>query len=412
MKLQFLWDEEKTRKLFRIHLYQLLAAGIAGTVYGFLLPANHIFRWWIILTPGAIIPVCFVCLFIIRQSGQGLKFLLFTVLSSGMAVIFMAVTGGFTSVAQLGPFALLLVTTYQLGSDATVVLGVFSIVSFIALQVWLMVTNTTPNNFLNFLLYTMIYTAAFLNERNAGREVSLQLEARKRLEEIDGLKNQFMVLASHYLRTPLTIIKGFTARLEETPLQPEQKEYVGFIRGGSKDLETFTEKILLISSIERGKAKIVPIPTDLNELLTATIAGFEQSASKNKITLTYLGPQEPLPKLLLDRVGMRETFVILVDNAIRFNKPGGSVTVALKKTDHTASVTIADTGEGISKEHLKTLYMPFSHGGIEKTIAYHKAGIGISLYLAKLIIEAHGGSIHVVSTEGEGSTFVITLPVP
>lgn len=241
----------------------------------------------------------------------------------------------------------------------------------------------------------------------------MQFEAKRKLEEIDDVKNQFMALASHYLRTPLTIIKGFALELEETGLQKEQEKYLVHIRSSAKDLETLIEKILLISTIQQGKVRIAPMFTDLESIVSSVVSGFLPTASERQVKLLYIPPSIPLPLVEVDRVSMREVIVELVDNAVKFNKTGGAVTVSAVLQGPNIVITIADTGQGISKERVKTLFTPLTRGtSLKQTVAYGKGeGIGLSLYLAKLITKTHHGNLALSSAEEEGATFTITLPI-
>ena len=248
-------------------------------------------------------------------------------------------------------------------------------------------------------------------ENNIGRELSLQFEAKKKLEQIDDLKNQFISLISPYLRTPMTSIKGCISEMEETPLSRPQKQDLRNLGMVTNGLENTIEKLLIISSIQRGHATVTLVPTDLNPLISEVVRVYQPIASSAKVTMEYQPLTMQPVKFSLDPLKMREVMISLIDNAVKYNQPGGFVKISVNSTIDKIQIQVTDSGQGVKKDHLSTLFSTFNIGGMDKVLHFDKQDMGLSLYLAKLIIEAHKGKIQVQSTEGQGAVFTVSLPI-
>lgn len=410
MKLEFLWDEEKTRKLFKTHLILFLIGGMVASIYAFILPPDIPYRPVVLLIPTTFTLSCLLYLLFLSRPNPGIRFLLFTLEAQLAAAVFMAVTGGFLGIVEFAPYMFLLFAVFELGAQATLILGTFSILTFIGVLYWNLGSGEV-NILQDFFYYIGSYILIVMIEHNIGKELSLQFEAKKKLEQIDDLKNQFIMLTSHYLRTPLTVIKGFVSQQEQLDLDQGQRAGLLQVSANVHSLESLIEKLLTISSIEKGQAKISLLPSNLNTLLATVISELDPQAKQQKINIFYQPSPQPIPQFLFDPVKLKEVLASLVDNAIKYNKPEGSVTISTFIREKLAIIQITDTGQGIKKDYLEHLFSPFYRGSSEATLDFSKPGMGLSLYLAKLIVEAHGGKIDVQTTEGVGSTFTIALPL-
>ena len=407
--MQFLWDEEKTRKLFRSHLILFFVGGAVASIYTIFLPKNTPYYSLIVAIPVIFTASCPLYFLFLNRPNPGIRFLLFNLEAQLAASLFMALTGGFLGIVQFAPYMFLLFSVFQLGASATVILGIFAILTFIGVFLWSAVFQPTSNLLQEFLYYTISYGLIVLVERNIGNEISLQFEAKKRLEHVDDLKNQFITITSHYLRTPLAVIKGFVADLKTNPLPESEKKDVDAIELNTKRLEYLIEKFLTISLIEKGKIKLLKETADIDGLISSVIEEFQPFTKEKAITLSYKGI--PGLQASVDQSRLKEILASLLDNAIKFNSQNGQVTVSLVKNDTTIQIIVSDTGQGIPKDRLETLFSMFNRGGMDKTLQFDKEGMGINLYLSKLIIEAHNGTIAVASEEGKGTMFTITIPL-
>jgi len=409
MKLPFLWDEEKTRKLFQTHLILFFIGGIVAIAYTFLLPINTPYRLIINAVPILFTISCLIFFFTMHLPNPGIRLLIFTLIAQTAASVFMAVTGGFLGIVQFAPIMFLLFTLFELGPEATVILGIYSIFTFFGILIWTTLFSPEPNGLQHFLYFTISYALILYVERNIGKEISIQIEAKKQLQKIDDLKNQFMALTSHHLRTPLSIIKGYLSVLEKELESSQQKEDLNKVKVGTEQLEHVMAKFLVISSISGGETK-VSIPSDLNKLLFQIVEGFKVYAEREQVALSYQPSAQPII-IKMDPVRLNEAIAGLLENAIKFNKPLGKVIVSAEVDQKWVKISVVDNGIGIKQENLETIFSAFNRGDISQTLEFNKPGIGLGLYLAKLIVEAHHGKIEASSKLGEGSTFTITLPI-
>src|SRR3989338_5402719 len=248
--------------------------------------------------------------------------------------------------------------------------------------------------------------------RREVKKITLDLEIMKRdLQRLDAAKSDFISIASHQLRTPLSTIKGYISMIQEgtfgqlpTKLQdPLYKVYVS-----NERLITLVSDLLDLSRMERGKMRYDFIPIRLGDIAEGVVNDFKIVAkSKNmsfdfkRITTNDLVWGDP------DK--LRQVILNLVDNAFKYT-PSGSVTVSLVGGDKNVQISVADTGLGLDAEELRALFQKFSRGRDQGRS--HTEGRGLGLYVARLIAEAHRGALTVSSSgKWKGSTFSFTLPV-
>jgi two-component system, OmpR family, phosphate regulon sensor histidine kinase PhoR len=412
MKLSFLWDEEKTRKLFRTHLVLFSIGAFVGLFYSIFTAFDPALKPIIVAVPTIFVVTIPFYILTLNRPNPGVRFFIFSLQSQLAASVFMAVTGGFLGIVQFAPYMFLVFTLFELGSSAASLLGIFSCLTFVAIFIWTSVLSPQPNALQDFLYYGVSYGLIVAVARNLGNEISIQVDAKNRLEEVDDLKNQFITLTSHYLRTPLTVIKGLTGELNKQtlPTDPQRKNIEG-IETNVNELETLIEKFITISTIEKGKARIAPQTKDFGAFIKDTIAQIEPKARLQGVSIVATVPTTPI-NYTFDPYKLKDAVLVILDNAIKFNKPGGQVKVFVVSEQKDVKLIITDTGIGMKPEKIKDLFTSFNKGSITEALTTGKhGGIGIGLYLAKLIIDAHDGKIDVVSTVGQGSTFTITLPI-
>lgn len=410
MKLEFLWDEEKIRQLHKFQLLTYFLATIFALIYGISLPAGVGGKEATILIPAIAVPIFLFNYLSLPQPHQGVRSLFTTIFAQIAASIYMASTEGFSSVIQFAPYVFLFTTVFQLGSTAALILAAVSVMSFLYVLFAQLILNPLPTTIPNGIFYIATYILATMIIKNVGHEISLQFQARRKLEQVDDLKNQFITLTSHYLRTPLTVTKSLLSKLNFLVTDQTQNHLIKEIKTSVGNLDFIVEKFLLISSIEKGLINISPALGDINQLIISAVDEYKAKALEQKINLIYQPPTIPVEKFKFDSLKIKEVLLSLIDNGIKFNKPGGKVTVVLTSQMGKIRVDVADNGIGISKDHLETLFSVFNRGKMENTLTFNRPGMGLSLYLVKLIVEAHEGKIEASSKEGTGSTFSIVLP--
>ena len=226
--------------------------------------------------------------------------------------------------------------------------------------------------------------------------------------EVNESKNEFVTIASHYLRTPLTSIKGYLDLLSNERLSSKtQKEYLSRVINEQKKLSTLVEDLISISALEQGRLKLFKTNASLNSIVKKVAEDFATMIREKKLSLKLELPDEDI-ETSADAQKLTHAVSNLVDNAVKFTSVG-SITLSLKKLADKIGISVTDTGIGIEEEQKASLFQKFHRGTEIKTFNY--AGSGLGLYITKLIVDAHGGDILVTSKIGKGSTFCIRLPV-
>ncbi|MCL5411523.1 MAG: HAMP domain-containing histidine kinase [Patescibacteria group bacterium] len=243
-----------------------------------------------------------------------------------------------------------------------------------------------------------------------GRNLQKDIED---LEKLDKLKDEFIAIASHNLRTPLTAIAGyldFFLKRKTGRLNKEQQQYLVNIKENTDSLSELVEDLLSVVHFESGEKGLLRGPTELPALIEAVVKDYQPLALKKGISLTFVSSHVEMPKLKIDTMKIREAVKNLVDNAIKFTSPpAGNIEVGLNLKGKEVVVFVKDNGIGIGKEELKDLFQKFHRG--TSVLDYNYVGEGLGLYVAKLIVTAHGGRIWVESALNKGSTFSLSLPL-
>jgi signal transduction histidine kinase len=250
-----------------------------------------------------------------------------------------------------------------------------------------------------------------VEQREKLEKLAVELEAaNERLRQLDEAKSEFLSIASHQLRTPLTSIKGLLSMLLEEfwgPLNDEQKKYLTQTTQSSDRLLHLIEDLLNISRIEAGRMQFDFKPLNLQELAIDVMKEMEPQAIDKKLYLKVEESDQELPLVKADSLKIRQVIQNLTDNSIKYTEKGGSI-IRLLRQDNEILFSINDTGIGLPPgQHL---FEKFERG--QKATNQHTEGTGLGLYLADKIIKAHGGKIWAESEgEGKGSKFCFTLPI-
>ncbi len=243
------------------------------------------------------------------------------------------------------------------------------------------------------------------------QQVLLQLKkANTRLKELDTTKDEFISMASHQLRTPLTTIKGYLSMVLEGDVGPVTKDEKKMIQQAFDSAERMVfliADLLNISRLQSGKFVIENKPTDLAKIVETEVNQLQETAKNHHLTLSYRKPEE-FPSLNIDENKMRQVIMNFMDNAIYYTPSGGSIEVALEATDTSVSYTVTDTGLGVPKAEQHHLFAKFYRAGNARKM--RPDGTGLGLFMAKKVIAAQGGAIIFKSTEGKGSTFGFSFP--
>lgn len=225
--------------------------------------------------------------------------------------------------------------------------------------------------------------------------------------EVNESKNEFVSIVSHYLRTPLTSIKGYLdLLLKGAATSKEREEYLIRVSHEQKKLSTLAEDLISISALERGELHLFKTKISLVSLVKKVVDDCTLSVSEKGLYLKTAFDSK-IDTINADPQKLAQAISNLVDNAIKFTNVGG-VTIKLAKEDSRTQICIEDTGIGVDPEEIPKLFQKFHRGTDVKTFNYEGSGLG--LYITKLIIEAHKGAIKVSSEPGKGSRFCVYLP--
>ncbi|MDO8474093.1 MAG: HAMP domain-containing sensor histidine kinase [bacterium] len=231
-------------------------------------------------------------------------------------------------------------------------------------------------------------------------------------KRVDRLRTEFLSLAAHQLRTPLVEVKWALQVIldgERGTLSATQKELLQKTYASNEGMITLIGNLLDITKIEEGKYLSNLSLVQIEDMCVSIVELHAEEASRQKITLEILPPPEPLPKVLVDEEKIKLAIQSLVGNAIHYTPPGGRVTASFFSDTKEVGVAVQDTGIGIPKEEQARIFEQFFRATNAKKLG--KIGTGLGLYLAKNIVEAHGGRIWFVSEEHKGSDFRMALPL-
>jgi signal transduction histidine kinase len=236
-------------------------------------------------------------------------------------------------------------------------------------------------------------------------------EANAKLRELSELKEEFLALTTHDLRSPLTVISGvinfFTSgRLGD--LTPEQKNMVSMMERNTQNLIELVNDLLDASKLESGTMRLDMASIELAGMVAELREQMLPMAREKEITLNASLPDD-LPPLRADRAKLRRVLVNLLSNALKFTPRGGRIEVTAAPDGEIVRVSVADTGVGIPPEDLARLFDKYEQARSRATRS--EKGTGLGLYITRQLVELHGGEISVTSEVGRGSTFSFTVPI-
>ena len=238
------------------------------------------------------------------------------------------------------------------------------------------------------------------------------VKANEQLKQLDQAKSDFISIASHQLRTPLTVVKGYVSMILERNFGEVGEKQVGPLEKvyeSNERLIQLVENLLNVSRIESGRLQFSFKEYQLEDMVDSVVEELSSYAKKKNLNLVWNRPASPLPKVYIDEEKVRQVVMNLTDNSIKYTQKG-TVSVSLKQVGDDLQFCVSDSGMGILASDLPNLFKKFSRG--TGTSLVHTEGTGLGLYVARQMIEAHKGKTWAES-EGEykGSKFFFTLPI-
>ncbi|MGI8858059.1 MAG: PAS domain-containing protein [Thermomicrobiales bacterium] len=229
------------------------------------------------------------------------------------------------------------------------------------------------------------------------------------MKQLDQMKDEFISIAAHELRTPLTAIKGYAElldrRLSAQGGREGDRKSLGVIRKQTERLSGLVNEMLDVSRIEAGRLQLNSEPFDLSALVGEVVSNVRVSTTTHDLSLTA----DPAIEVFGDTARIEQVLINLISNAITYSPEGGDIGVRVWTEGASALVSVNDHGIGISQEDLPHLFDRFYRA--QKADIIRSGGMGLGLYICQEIVTRHGGTIHVESTEGAGSTFTFTVPL-
>lgn len=259
------------------------------------------------------------------------------------------------------------------------------------------------------------------NKSRESRAQNIELERTKtnlenavaELKELDAVKSEFVSLAAHQLRTPLTGIKWTLHSLSEENIgkvNKTQKKIIDESLESTAYLIELVNDLLNVARLEEGMLGFDLAIQHLLPIIKDAFAHSEKRALEKGVSFSLEIPEPPLPPLNLDKEKIMIVLDNLLTNAIKYTPAGGKIILRVEKEDNSVKISVEDTGIGIPRKQFHRIFTKFFRS--EKAQRSQAIGTGLGLYIAQRIISQHGGKITFTSIEGKGSTFSFSIPIP
>jgi len=291
-----------------------------------------------------------------------------------------------------------------------ILVGAISIILFLQILV-----SRTPFEFAwKTVLLVLFLVFGYSLIKSVIKEIRYREQLQKAyddLKKLDKAKSEFISIASHQLRTPLTAIKGYISMILEGdygPISDKVKKPLENIYKSNERLIKLVNDLLDLSRIESGRIILEKRETSIEDIIKSVIEELKIEADKKGIYLRFKKPEEKIEKLFIDPEKIRNVIMNVIDNSIRYTQKGGVSIWIEKPRVNWLRIVISDTGSGMTKEEVSKIFQSFSRAAAGTKL--YTEGAGLGLYIARRFVELHGGRIWAESKgRGKGSTFYIEL---
>ncbi|MBU0731315.1 hypothetical protein KKC88_00365 [Patescibacteria group bacterium] len=340
------------------------------------------------------------------------------------------ITGGVESIAFIFYFFAIIMGIMILRERQIIAISLFALVMYVSV-IFLESTEGIPHFFyydfplgvyqnidvtlnnVTTIIVTFLaisFLAAFITKMIRQREEELMKE-RDRSHKLSELKEEFVSVAAHQVRTPLGSLRWlFRSMLEGDAgeLNEKQTKFLEEGRDRTDNLLQVLNDLLDVSKLEKGALVQEMKPVDIDNIIYQVIEEQRPDADKKEVKIKFI-QETKIPLMRLDEQKIKMVIENIVDNGVKYNNPGGSVEIKINQRNDTAMISIHDSGIGISGKDQVEIFKKFFRTKLAKQKV--QTGSGLGLYIAKQIIEGHGGRIWFKSAEGKGTTFFIELPI-
>lgn len=236
----------------------------------------------------------------------------------------------------------------------------------------------------------------------------------KQQQQLESMQVDFVSMASHELRTPITSLIGYLNTLNQearNKLTNDQKEFLDRSIVSAQQILAIVNNILNVSKVERGAFTVSLRPVDLVELIETAVSESKILASQKNILLEFKKPEGSIPKVSADNLRISEVLNNLINNAVTYSQSGGKVEVSIQSDGKGVVTSVVDNGPGIPTEAQPKIFTKFFRvqGALDKSSSSQGSGLG--LFISKSIIDLHKGQIWFESEPGKGTTFHFSLPI-
>ena len=332
----------------------------------------------------------------------------------------------FIPLAPVFFFPLIIATAYAIFRHGllnmkVVTVDILTFLLVVSILFEVLISSSTAEIFFRTIIFILLLTFGILLSKSIRREIkqreALQIlteeleVANEELRKLDQAKSEFISIASHQLRSPLTVIRGYIAMFREGTfgaITEQARDALGKVSFSAEQLIKLVASLLNLSRIESGKIKYDFTKGDFVKLVKGIVEEFIPYARDKGVELHMEDYADGSIPLLFDSDKIREVVVNLIDNAIKYS-PKGKISVSLSK-NASILLLVKDSGIGIAKEDIRKLFAKFSRSTDAQKVDPN--GMGIGLYFVKRVVEDHGGKVWADSEGvGNGSTFTVELPI-